>query len=87
MTYLSSGIFITHIFSSNPLLRTASNEGCCSVINVDLQRFINVNAIQLNVQKVRWRAFRLELPLSGASILSLSSRIKYFEQLLSDESV
>ena len=64
--------FSLYIFShQNPLLHRAWNEGCCFVIHVDLKRFINVNTIKLNVKKMRWQAFRLELSLSGAIILSL----------------
>jgi hypothetical protein len=71
-TYLSRGFSLySYIFSlQSPLLHRAWNEGCCSVINVDLKRFINVNAIKLNVKKMRWQAFRLELLLCGAIILS-----------------
>jgi len=63
--------FSLYTFSfQNPLLHRACNEGCWCDINVDLKRFINVNVIKLSVQKLRWQAFLLELPLSGAIILS-----------------
>jgi len=63
--------FSLYTFSlQNPLLHRAWNEGCCCDVNVDLKSFINVHVIKLNVQKLRWQAFLLELPLSGAIILS-----------------
>ena len=63
--------FSLYTFSlQNPLLLRAWNEGCCSDINVDLKSFINVNVIKLNVKTIRWQAFLLELPLSGAITLS-----------------
>lgn len=63
--------FSLYTFSlQNPLLLRAWNERCCSDINVGLKHFINVNVIKLNVKTMRWQAFLLELPLSGAIILS-----------------
>jgi hypothetical protein len=46
--------FISDIFSlQDPLLHRVSKDGGCLVISVDLKPFVIVNAIKLNVQKIR----------------------------------